>query len=546
MRSIQMQTRTKFLSISVTMALLSHFQAPESCLADQFVLFDVTFDYTKADGDNSTPSKSHYYVKDTRLNRGRPKDWTSPVDYRNGTVHVRLEVIEKPAGDAPTTWSICYIPNKGQKNGYGCLGTDVYKKIGVYEKDISMKAFWENDSIVWTEGIKQMDLVIKDDSGGSGHAHKRSDHEKYFPTKVRLTLTQVSAGSKYEPELTPKFELRRIANSKTFSQVSAINSSLEMIGTREQTDAGISTTKSFFRRGDEECDIPILKDFTNVEAYALSDNGQVVGYVSRTFGAVGGSVKAFVWDSRTKVQTSLIPLETDIVCHAQDISADGKWISGYSIGNDPPRMRPCVWEWKEETKNWTPQELPSILQNNPFLQTGHVIISPDGKRVAASITEEQISQFVFNSSLFVWERTGDGKWERTKISDEQPKLRDMNNQGTMVGTVKKDEITRACMVDIKGKIVLIELLKGDQSSEAYGITNSGVVVGLSDDPPGETGAPEAFINEKGVVTPLEHTPKTVTSAALANKQDGVVAGYLLEGSDEDAAITGFLRIPITK
>ena len=168
------------------------------CQADQFVLFDVTFDYTKEDAESSKPSKSHYYVKDKMLNAERPKDWTSPVDYRNGTVHVRLEVIEKPAGDEPTTWSICYIPNKGEKNGYGCLGTDIYKKVGVYEKGISMKAFWENDSIVWTEGIKQIDLVIKDNSGGSGHAHKRPDAEKFFPTKVRLTLTQVSANATYQ------------------------------------------------------------------------------------------------------------------------------------------------------------------------------------------------------------------------------------------------------------------------------------------------------------------------------------------------------------
>ena len=67
-----------------------------------------------------------------------------------------------------------------------------------------MKSFWENDSIVWTEGIKQMDLVIKDNSGGSGHAHKRSDSAKFLPTKARLTLTQVSVGSKYDPKLAPR------------------------------------------------------------------------------------------------------------------------------------------------------------------------------------------------------------------------------------------------------------------------------------------------------------------------------------------------------
>ena len=179
------------------------FVIPATCFAEQFVLFDVTFTYTKDDADNSKPSKSHYYVKDKQINADRPRDWTDPVDYRNGTVHIRTEVIEKPDGGEPTTWSLCYIPNKGQKNGYGCTGTVVYKEKGVYEQDVSMKSFWQNDSIVWSEGIKQMDLVIKDGSGGSGHAHKRPDHEKFFPTKVRITMVQVSAGSKYDPSLVP-------------------------------------------------------------------------------------------------------------------------------------------------------------------------------------------------------------------------------------------------------------------------------------------------------------------------------------------------------
>ena len=171
-----------------------------SC-ADQFVLFDVTFPFTKADADNATPNKSHYYVKGGRLNAARPKDWNLPTDFRNGTVHVRLEVLEKPAGGEPTTWSVCYIPNKGQGHGYGCIGTDVYKEAGVYEKDVDMTKFWQNNDIVWSEGIKEMHLVIKDNSGGSGHAHKRADHGKFFPTKVRMTLVQVSKGSTYDPAL---------------------------------------------------------------------------------------------------------------------------------------------------------------------------------------------------------------------------------------------------------------------------------------------------------------------------------------------------------
>jgi hypothetical protein len=45
--------------------------------------------------------------------------------------------------------------------------------------------------------------VIKDDSGGRGHAHKRKDSEKFFPTKMRITVVQVSAGSTYDPRLVP-------------------------------------------------------------------------------------------------------------------------------------------------------------------------------------------------------------------------------------------------------------------------------------------------------------------------------------------------------
>jgi hypothetical protein len=188
------------------MALL---QASSVSSAEQFVLFDVTFTFTKEDADNSKPSKSHYYVRGKMLNPDRPKDWTQPVDYRNGTVHIRTEVLDKPAGGEPTTWSLCYIPNKGQKNGYGCTGTVVYRHAGVYEQDVKMTSFWQNDSIVWSEGIKEMHLVMKDGSGGSGHAHKRPDAEKFFPTRVRITMVQVSAGSTYDPSLVPNLAAKK-------------------------------------------------------------------------------------------------------------------------------------------------------------------------------------------------------------------------------------------------------------------------------------------------------------------------------------------------
>src|SRR5437588_2550369 len=119
-------SRAAIAGLSVPLAATALLLAPAAARAEQFVLFDVTFTFTKMDADNSTPSKSHYYVKGPAINPKRPKDWTSPVDYRNGTVHIRTEVLDRPTGGEPTQWSLCYIPNRGQGNGYGCAGTDKY------------------------------------------------------------------------------------------------------------------------------------------------------------------------------------------------------------------------------------------------------------------------------------------------------------------------------------------------------------------------------------------------------------------------------------
>ncbi len=104
-------TTANFLRAIIPTLLLA-IGGNEACRAEQFVLFDTTFTYTKEDADNSKPSKSHYYVKGAMLNEDRPKDWTSPVDYRNGTVHVRLEVIEKPKGIRQQPGAFATYPTK--------------------------------------------------------------------------------------------------------------------------------------------------------------------------------------------------------------------------------------------------------------------------------------------------------------------------------------------------------------------------------------------------------------------------------------------------
>src|SRR4051794_35504095 len=71
---------------------------PSMSCAEQFVLFNTTFPFPKDDAKNSNPSKSHYYPRKKVPNPDPPKDGTPPVDYRNGTAHIRTKFIENPAG----------------------------------------------------------------------------------------------------------------------------------------------------------------------------------------------------------------------------------------------------------------------------------------------------------------------------------------------------------------------------------------------------------------------------------------------------------------
>jgi uncharacterized membrane protein len=340
-----------------------------------------------------------------------------------------------------------------------------------------------------------------------------------------------------------EYSLRLIKNSKSFSQVIAVNASLQVIGVREVEEGPSMQLRNFFRSGEDELEIKPPKGFTNLEVQALSDNGLVVGYVSRPLGSEEGSLQSFVWNSQSKEVTLLPLVPNDTASNAQDISADGLRITGYSLGSNPPRMRPCVWSYHAEDNKWMPQILETILDRNPYLQASQVVISPNGKVIAACITEQQISELIYDSSLYVWQLESDGSWKRQKVSDEQPKLKDINDEGVTVGSLNDGESARAFRCDLSGKIERFELLPGDHSSIAYGITNGGVVVGVSDDPPGNDGGPQAFIWKSGVLSPLPLPAGTVDSAALTINQQGVVGGFVLLGAGEEEVTTAFLGIP---
>jgi MYXO-CTERM domain-containing protein len=198
------RNRNKWLKFSAQSAglasafVLTSLTAPAQ--ADQFILFDATFDYSWEDANNSSPSKSHYYVNDDNfMNLERPDNWVSPTNYRDGSVHIRVEVLDKPAGDQSVGWALCYIANEG---AYGCPYSQYYTAEGVFENDVSMADFWKSGPITWEAGIKQVDLVYTINSSGSGHVHNFPElASATTPTSVRITMVQVSQGDTYDSSI---------------------------------------------------------------------------------------------------------------------------------------------------------------------------------------------------------------------------------------------------------------------------------------------------------------------------------------------------------
>jgi hypothetical protein len=168
---------------------------PARAQAEQFVLVDDTFTYTKAEADRT---QSHHFVKTVMQPSA---NWTTPIDYRNGSVHIRTEVIDKAPGGEITQWSICYFGNNG--SSYGCSESGPYTDKGIVERDVLMTSWWQNETIDWTRGVKQMAFVMKDKNEADGHTHKRSDPEHFFPTTVRITMVQVSKGATYDASKVP-------------------------------------------------------------------------------------------------------------------------------------------------------------------------------------------------------------------------------------------------------------------------------------------------------------------------------------------------------
>ena len=164
--------------------------ASGSAWATQFVVADATYTHSA-----QTTMDSHYRVVPAS---GTPSNWTSPVDYANGSAHVRLEVRTKPNTTTETCFQVCFEATQN----YGC--TDIskpYTTLGVYEWDTPFSRFYKPGPVPWEKGIVKVALLLKDTKNVKPAPENvgAATSALYMPTDVRVTVTIVSSGSTFLP-----------------------------------------------------------------------------------------------------------------------------------------------------------------------------------------------------------------------------------------------------------------------------------------------------------------------------------------------------------
>jgi hypothetical protein len=168
------------LGMLCCVAVLGASAAARAEKAQQFVLVDATF--TAAT--NNTMS-SEYAVAPLE---GAPANWRSPIDYAAGSLHVRIQVLEKPS-EMKTLCNVCLKNN----DVLTCQPyPPAYSKPGVYKSDAYFSDFWQFSVYDWTKPVERVNVVVKDENGRFVQGNPA-----YFPTKMHVTVTVVPPGERF-------------------------------------------------------------------------------------------------------------------------------------------------------------------------------------------------------------------------------------------------------------------------------------------------------------------------------------------------------------
>ncbi|MFO0892501.1 MAG: HAF repeat-containing protein [Isosphaeraceae bacterium] len=273
--------------------------------------------------------------------------------------------------------------------------------------------------------------------------------------------------------------------------------------------------------------LPLLKGYTATFPAAVSDDGVVVGRAGKP-APPGVFVplrnQAFVWDAAGGIRP-LGVLEGDAASFASDITADGRRISGFSVGEN--RVRACYWERAGD--GWKATALPHDAQ----LGSNVVPMSEGGKRIAS----------VMGSKPCLWTEEQPGRWKHEFLGEPGSFVpRGVNDAGMVVGVrFTQDGLLHAMAWTREKGLIEIPRPEGYAKAEANGVNNAGVVVGMIDGPGGSKIGPNAFVYASGKLRILEEGGPNFTSAVAINDRGQVTGVFEKPEEEEQKPPAGTIR-----
>ncbi len=124
-----------------------------------------------------------------------PADWTSPVNYAEGTAHIWVDVKSRPQTTRPVRLTTCLT----QKGAYCCAGNVEVREPGEYTLVKPIPDFWCHNTVDWSIGLRRIALIAKDVAftnidAGNDFEGSLSD---YYPMEIDFRVTIVSKGGTY-------------------------------------------------------------------------------------------------------------------------------------------------------------------------------------------------------------------------------------------------------------------------------------------------------------------------------------------------------------
>lgn len=140
---------------------------------------------------------SHAFFATTAAGKS---SWVSPVPYRDGQLHVVVDVLGKPSA-AEVRLSLCM-----DDAGVTCVGTASFTKSGRYAFAQKPGAGYTAGNPDYTKGFGIAAVILRD--GGANEGKKldlgqgfigEPDYTRYFPLKMRVRAYLVSPGAAFVP-----------------------------------------------------------------------------------------------------------------------------------------------------------------------------------------------------------------------------------------------------------------------------------------------------------------------------------------------------------